>query len=262
MSYEGLTPCPRCGHQSQNLVFCDKCGSVLTELPKNLYEPDFTGSEVSEVVPDEPRAETHGGKSESTRPARRRPSVWLLFLAAVVLLGATLWYFMGQGQPQQTSPKVIATLHTALLTRAERAFGMPSPEERAAELDAIRKEMFALKGRIPAEGDDALTPELKAIRHWNNAMGRLLNETTDTLKTRLDEAGGADKLLEPYKAALAQALKGTIAPMPDPGDEDEATTTADATRAAKPTEAATPATGTRVTTALPTTGVLDRKSVV
>lgn len=265
MSYEGLTPCPRCGHQSQNLVFCDKCGSVLTELPKNLYEPQVDDTEAPSASPESPASESHRAPEKAAKTGRRRPSVWLLVLAAMVLLGATLWYFMGQGQPrQQLSPQTIATQHTALLVRAERALGMPSEEERAAELDAVRKEMFALKGRIPADGDKALTPELKAIRHWNNAMGRLLNETTDTLKTRLDEAGGPDKLLEPYKSALAQAVKGTIAPLPDPGDEDEATTAADATAtttdaatATTPTERATPAAGGRVTPALPTTSVLE-----
>lgn len=118
MNQDGFSTCPQCGHETTNLVFCDKCGSVLTQAPEPPPPPSppVTLNEEGEPVPPPPPPTAPPppvaprGWDEEARPQPSplrtspksqptSPVTRLLFvILAIIGLGGAIWYWIDSGR--------------------------------------------------------------------------------------------------------------------------------------------------------------------
>ena len=185
MNQDGFSTCPQCGHETTNLVFCDKCGSVLTQAPEPPPpptppiplalegEPSPTPPSPAPPVPparrswDEEARPTHSPlrtspKSQPTSPVTR---ILFLILAVIGLVGA-IWYWIDSGRtpepvtrrqaaprdasgvpinPDETSPGT--TQAAAGLTSSSEDAGTSGTVEESPIVAAARKQAEILQMR-------------------------------------------------------------------------------------------------------------------
>ncbi len=219
MTNEALTPCPKCGHMTENLVFCDACGAVLAEqsAPPPRPEPQGPNSAPHPVAAgqDEPApnpfaAEIVDEKSSSKSHFKGSPLSWFLILAAAVGCAGVAAYFLFIAKNPPPSAEELIRRNEALLVPLERLLGAPVPEMAkqqgvlAHDLQLRKQELSAAAQSKP---DEDAAARIAMLQDYRNRVEALAGTRPEALHTSATELG-SDALLLPLRKALAQAKVG------------------------------------------------------